>query len=161
MPERHSPHAPALAFLRTAVGWSQARLARFFGLGKEDISKYERGDKALTRETLDFLAEPIAPPEAVDVLLFAHRLIYPETQEADSSPVALTPEEIQATHRAVMAGASATGRIAAESLWSELSRRKRQEKIEAARREAEALFQRLTTVTSEERKALVKVFPVY
>jgi transcriptional regulator with XRE-family HTH domain len=161
MPERPSPHAPALAFLRTAIGWSQARLAGFFGLGKEDISKYERGDKALTRETLDFLAEPAAPPEAVDVLLFAHSLIYPETQEEDSSPVALTPEEIRATHRAVMAGACAAGRLAAEGFRGELSRRKRQEKIEAARGEAEAPFQRLITVTSPERKALVKVFPVY
>src|SRR5215210_3663860 len=128
MPERPSPHSPALAFLRTAIGWSQKQLARFLGLGNEDISKYERGDKALTRETLDFLAEPLAPPEAVDVLLFAHNLIYPEAEVEAPSPVALTPEEILATHRAVMAGASAAGRFAAERLRSELSRKKRQEK---------------------------------
>jgi transcriptional regulator with XRE-family HTH domain len=161
MPESPTRHAAALAFLRTAAGWSQKRLARFLGLGNEEVSKFERGDKALTRETLDFLAEPFAPSEDVDLLLLAHDLIFPEPQEKDPSPVALTPEEVQSTHRAVLAGACAALRAAAESLRGELIHRKRQEKIETDRREAETLFQGLIAVKSEERKALVEVFPDY
>ncbi|HKI02062.1 MAG TPA: helix-turn-helix domain-containing protein [Thermoanaerobaculia bacterium] len=159
MPDRPSPHAPALAFLRTAIGWSQARLASALGLGKEDISKYERGDKALTRETLDFLTEPSAPSEAVDVILLAHGLIFPEAEEKDPSPVALTPEEIRSNHRALLAGTCAAVRVEAERLQSELSRGKRQEKIEAARKEAALLWDRLKASNRQDRWDAVAAFP--
>ena len=159
MPERPSSHPPALAFLRTAVGWSQTRLARCLGLGNEDISKYERGEKALTRETLDFLAEPIAPLEAVDVLLVAYNLIFPEAEEKAPSPVALTPEEIRLNHRAVLAGTCAVVRVEAERLREELSRGKRQEKIEAARQEATLLWDRLKASNRQDRWDAVASFP--
>jgi transcriptional regulator with XRE-family HTH domain len=159
MPDRPGPHSPALAFLRTAAGWSQKQLARFLGLGNEDISKYERGDKALTRETLDFLAEPFAPPEAVDVLLWAHSLILPEAQEEVPSPVALTPEEIRSNHRAVLAGTCAAVRTEAERLRGELNRGKRQEKIEAARQEAALLWDQLKATKRQDRWDAVASFP--
>jgi len=161
MPERPSPHAPALAFLRTAVGWSQARLARFFGLGKEDISKYERGDKALTRETLDFLAEPIAPPEAVDVLLVAYDLIFPEPPEEVPSPVAFSPEELRAINRAAMVVAHSTARRAAKESRAGLILRRKLEKVDAARQEAQECWARLKADTGQDRLDLVKVFPEF
>ncbi len=161
MPERPSPHAPVLAFLRTALGWSQTRLARFHGLGKEDISKYERGEKALTRETLDFLTEPAAPSEAVDLLLAAYDLIFPERPEEPPSPVALSPEELQAVDRAAMVEASAKARSEAEDCRADLMRRLKQEKTDSARQEAEDLFRRLKPFTHKERLGLVKAFPDY
>src|SRR5215210_1461927 len=161
MPERPSPHSPALAFLRTAIGWSQKQLARFLGLGNEDISKYERGDKALTRETLDFLAEPVAPPEAVDVLLAAYDLIFPEPLEEAPSPVAFSPEEVRAINRAAMVVASSAARSAAEDCRAGLICRIKEGKTDAARQEAEYLFQGLKPLTRKERRGLVQAFPEY
>lgn len=159
MPERPSPHAPALAFFRTAIGWSQTRLARFHGLGKEDISKYERGERSLTRETLDFLAEPAAPPEAVDLLLAAHSLIFPERLPEAPSPVALSEEEQREIEwAAVVVGCSKLRKAAAECR-AKLTRRKRQEKTDAARQEAQEMGTRLKASNRKDRQDLVNVFP--
>src|SRR5215218_11453109 len=161
MPERPSPHSPALAFLRTAIGWSQKQLARFLGLGNEDISKYERGDKALTRETLDFLTEPAAPPEAVDVLLVAHSLIFPEPRAEAPSPVSLSEEERRAIERAAMVVACSAASSAAEDCQVGLIRKKKREKIDAARQKAQELWTRLKAGSRQDRQDLVEVFPEF
>lgn len=161
MPEK-TPSALSLAltYLRSATRWSMTRLARALGHADESlISHYERGAKALPREQLERILEPLGfPPESIDPLLFAHRLIFPErlTEEA-SSLVALTPEE----HRVIGRAALAASWTAAEQVRGELIRRRKVEKIEAAKREAEEAFQRLVTLTREERRGLVEVFPDY
>jgi transcriptional regulator with XRE-family HTH domain len=154
-----TPLGLALIWLRSAAAWTQTRLAQALGLPKESISQYERGTKSLTRERLDFLVEPLAPPEAVDVLLFAHGLIFPEPGKEAPSPVALTPEERRRIDRAVMAAGWTAGRIAAESLRIELSRRKKREKMEAARLEAQELWARLKAVTRQDRRDMVAALP--
>jgi transcriptional regulator with XRE-family HTH domain len=155
--------ALALSYLRSASGWSKTRLARALGLADESlISAYERGAKVLTREQLDTLVEPLGhPPEAVDVLLFAHGLIFPEPQAEAPSPVALSPEETRTVDRAAMAGGWTAGQAAARALRAELIRRKRQGKAEAAKQEAEELFPGLMAATPQERSGLVKAFPDY
>jgi tetratricopeptide (TPR) repeat protein len=158
-----SPLSLTLTYLRSAALWSKVRLARFLGHADESlISAYERGAKPLTREKLDALAESLGhPPEAVDVLLFAHGLIFPAPRNEAASPVALSPEENRVADRAAMAAGSMAGRIAAGEIRSELVRRWKQEKAEAARQEAEGLFLGLMAGTRRERIALVDAFPAY
>ncbi len=158
-----SPFGLALAYLRSAAAWSKSRLARALGLADESlISHYERGAKPLTREQLESLVEPLGyPSEAVDVLLFAHRLIFQEPLDEPSSPITLSREEHRAIDRATMAAGWTAGHVAAEEVRSELIRRGKQEKAEAARQEAEELFRGLMAGTRKERSALVEAFPDY
>ena len=150
------PLSFALTCLRTSAGWSKTRLAHALGYSDESlISAYERGVKPLTREMLDSLVEPLGhPPEAVDVFLFAHSLIFPEAPEEEAG-------ERRTLNRAAMAAGWTAGRIAAETVRTELIRRRKQEKADAARREAEDLFQRLIVLTPRERRGLVEAFPDY
>lgn len=152
-----TPLGLALTYLRSAAGWTRAQLARALGISKEAISQYERGAKPLTRENLDSLVEPLAPPEAVDALLFTHGLIFPEPRKEAPSPLALSPEERQTIDRAAVVA----GWTAAEAMRSELTRTRKQEKAEAAKQEAESLFRTLAPLTRKERSALVEAFPDY
>jgi len=93
----------------------------------------------------------------VDVLEFAHRLIFPDLPEEVASSLAPTPEE----RRRIIRAALATGLTAAEVTYAELIGRKRQEKLEAARREAQAAWERLKAATPEERRELIATFPEY
>ncbi len=158
-----SPFGLALAYLRSAAAWSKSRLGRALGLADESlISHYERGTKPLTREQLESLLEPLGyPSEAVDVLLFAHRLIFQEPLEESASPIALSPEEHRTIDRAVMAAAWTAGHLAAEEVRSEMIRKRKQEKADAAREEAEGLFLGLMAGSPKERGVLVEVFPDY
>jgi tetratricopeptide (TPR) repeat protein len=147
-----------LSWLRLARGWSKMRLALALGF-KDDslLSRYERGD-ALSRENLESVLLPLDyPPEAIDVLLFAHRLIFYVLPEEPASTLALTAEERRRIARAVLA----SGWTAAEATCNELIRRKRQEKLEAACREAEAAWGRLKAATPEERRELIATFPEF
>lgn len=158
-----SPFGLALAYLRSAAAWSKSRLGRALGLADESlISHYERGAKPLTREQLESLLEPLGyPSEAVDVLLFAHRLIFQEPLEESASPIALSPEERRTIDRAVMAAAWTAGHLSAEEVRSEMIRKRKQEKADAAREEAEGLFLGLMAGSPKERGLLVEVFPDY
>jgi tetratricopeptide (TPR) repeat protein len=147
-----------LSWLRLARGWSKMRLALALGF-KDDslISRYERGD-TLSRENLESVLLPLDyPPEAIDVLEFAHRLIFHVLPEEPASTLALNAEERRRIVRAVIA----SGWTAAEVTCDELIRRKRQEKLEVARREAQAAWERLKTVTPEERRELIETFPEF
>ena len=150
----------ALTYLRSAAGWTLDRLGR--AVGHKDasvISRYERGSSPLSREQLERLLEPLGqPPETVDVLLFAHDLIFPKPPgEAEASPVTLSQEELWLIHRASMvSGWSAAGQVRAEAIRS-----RKREKIEAAKREAEEAFQRLMALTRRERRGLIEAFPDY
>ncbi|HEV7508748.1 MAG TPA: hypothetical protein VGS07_27965 [Thermoanaerobaculia bacterium] len=148
----------ALGWLRNARGWSKKRLALALRIADDSLlSRYERGD-ALSRENLESVLLPLDyPPEAIDVLLFAYRLIFHELPAEPASSLALTAEERRRIVRAVLA----SGWTAAEVTCDELIRRKRQEKLEAARREAEAAWERLKLATPEERRELIATFPEF
>jgi tetratricopeptide (TPR) repeat protein len=147
-----APHSP-----RPGADLPALRRRLALGISKEAISQYERGAKPLTRENLDSLVEPLAPPEAVDALLFAHQLIYPEPPKEAWSPLAPSAKERQTINRAAMAGA----RTAAERIRADLNRIWKQEKVDAAKQEAESLFRTLAPLPRKERNALVEVFPDY
>jgi transcriptional regulator with XRE-family HTH domain len=147
----------ALSWLRNARGWPKMRLASALRIADSLLSRYERGD-ALSRESLESALAPLDyPPEAVDVLLFAHRLIFHELPEEGASSLAPTPEE----RRGILRATLSTGLTAAEVTYAELHRRKRQEKLEAARREAQAAWERLKGATPKERQELIATFPEY
>jgi hypothetical protein len=152
----------ALTYLRSAVAWSKNRLAHALGLTDASlIAHYER-DKPMSREQMESLLEPLGqPPEAVDVLLFTHDLILPEPPDEPASPVASSAKERRVIDRAVMAAVCTVGQVTADEVRSELTRRRKQEKVDAARQEAEGLFKGLMAATREERAALVEAFPDY
>jgi transcriptional regulator with XRE-family HTH domain len=161
LPERiPSPFSLALTYLRSSAGWSQTRLARALGLPNSLLSAYERGAKPLTRERLDSLIKPLGrPPEAVDVFLAAHRLVYPQTHQETS--MALSPEDRRTIDRAALAAGTTAGQIAADNVRGDLIRKLSQERTEAARSKAEKLFRRLLPLTPDQRKALIEAFPDY
>jgi transcriptional regulator with XRE-family HTH domain len=135
----------ALTYLRSKRGWSKKQLANALGMGDRSLlSRYERGDQ-LTRERLDALVAPLGyPPEAVEVLRFAERLIS-LGDEGGSLGVA----------------AMAAGWTAAELVLEDLVRRKEAEQAEAARREAEESWTALKRASREDRRALVADFPEF
>ncbi|HEV7506562.1 MAG TPA: hypothetical protein VGS07_16795 [Thermoanaerobaculia bacterium] len=148
----------ALGWLRGARGWSKKRLALALGIADDSLlSRYERGD-ALSRENLESVLLPLDyPPEAIDVLEFAHRLIFHVLPEEPASTLALNAEERRRIVRATLA----SGWTAAEVTCAELIRRKRQEKLEAARSEAGAAWERLKAAPPEERRELIATFPEF
>lgn len=147
----------ALSWLRSAIGWNRPRLARGAAITVSHLRRLENGDRTLSRDYLDWLLAFLPrryPPEAVDVLVFAHHLIFPELVEA-ASPVSLTPEEQQKIDCAVLAA----GWIAIEELRAEAIRAKKAEKAEAARRQAEELWPQLVPGTRQERRERVTRLP--
>ncbi len=121
---------------------------------RSPLSRYERGDQ-LTRERLDALVAPLGyPPEAVEVLRFADRLI---SFEAAASPEELTAEE----RGRIGVAAMAAGWSAGEWVFEALVRRKLAEKAEAARREAEESWASLKRASLEDRNALLAAFPEF
>ena len=105
--------ALALAYLRSKRGWSKKRLAKVLGMGDRSLlSRYERGDQ-LNRERLDALVAPLGyPPEAVEVLRFADRLI---SLEEAALPEGLTAEE----RRRIGVAAMAAGWTAGEWMYED------------------------------------------
>jgi tetratricopeptide (TPR) repeat protein len=148
----------AVMWLRNARGWTRGELARAAGLKDESlVGRYERGEK-LTREMADFLAGCLGyPPEALDVLLFAHRLILHGAWEEAASPVALTLEELCKLDRAALDAGWAT----AESVRAELIRRKKQETADAALQEGRETWERLKAAPRQKRRPLVAALPVF
>lgn len=152
-----SLHGLILTHLRESRGWSKRRLARALGISATLLTRLEKGP-SLTREHLEILIAPLDyPPEAIDVLLFAHGLISPEPKAEDPSSFALTTAESGRIHLAAMAGAWTT----AEVLRSELTHRKRKEKVAAARQEAEEAWQRLKTAGRATWHDLISTFPEF
>ena len=145
MPEKTpSTLGLALTFLRSKRGWSKKRLADALGVDRSLLSRYERGDQ-LTRERLDALVAPLGyPPEAVEVLRLADRLIS-LGEEGGSLGVS----------------AMAVGWSAAELAFEDLARREETRKAEAERREAEESWASLKKATREDRRALVSGFPEF
>jgi transcriptional regulator with XRE-family HTH domain len=135
----------ALTYLRSRRGWSKKRLADVLGMGDRSLlSRYERGDQ-LTRERLDALVTPLGyPPEAVEVLRFAERLI-----------------SLGERGGGLGVAAMAVGWSAAELVFEDLVRRKEAEEAEDARRKAEESWAALKRASREDRRALVADFPEF
>ena len=154
--DKLSPEALALIYLRSERGWPQKELAGRHGLTTyRQLSRYETGDRPLSRETLDALAASLGySPEAVDALLFIRSLVAPPEREAPS-PVAPTAEERRRIHRAAIAAGWST----AEEVRERLVARKRRLNAEAARRDAGALWARLKAHPRQARRGLVAASP--
>jgi transcriptional regulator with XRE-family HTH domain len=154
--DKLSPEALALIYLRSKRGWAQKELADRHGFTTyRQLSRYETGDRPLSRETLDGLAASLGhSPEAVDALLFLHSLVTPPERGAPS-PVALTAEELEKIDRTAMAA----GWSMAEDVREGLVARKRRLKAESARRDAGTLWARLKAHPRQARRGLVAASP--
>jgi tetratricopeptide (TPR) repeat protein len=155
-----SGEALALLYLRRARGWARTRLAAQLDFADETpLTHFEQGDKPLSREHLGKLVAPLdVSPEAPDLLLWTHDLIFPEPdEEAADDPLALTPEEQRSLDRTVLVAEWSL----AEDLRRTLKMWKRQRKAEAARREAEPLAETLKSASAEDRENLLTIFPEF
>lgn len=155
--ENRSSEALALIYLRSKRGWSKKRLAAELGFADDRlISRYERGEKPLSRENLHRMAACLGyAREAVDALLSLDRFIPPPPPEEDTSPVALSLEELQTIDRTALTA----GWTFAEHLQTVLRRNWKAAKAEEDRHQAGDLWKLLEPATREERRRLVDVFP--
>ncbi len=156
----------ALTLLSLRIGCDVSPKALAAALGSRDdkvVTRYETGDRSLIREKLDELVAPLGkPPEAVDLLLYTFGLIFPERVEGaeagkEADPFDLAPDERQEADRFVLVA----GWAVAEELRTTVVRRKREEKLAAARREAEASLTELLAAPRAERRQLVRVYPAF
>lgn len=154
--EKLSPEALVLIYLRSERGWRQKDLAARLGLSDyRQISRYESGERPLSRETLDAIAAVLGyPREAVDALVSLHPLIS-EGPRRDAWSRLLTPEE----RRKIARAALTTGWTAAESLYGQLAASEVKKKAEAARQEAGELWSRLKAQPGPKRRELAAAVP--
>ncbi|HEV2851316.1 MAG TPA: helix-turn-helix transcriptional regulator [Thermoanaerobaculia bacterium] len=154
--ENLSPEALALIYLRSERGWRQKDLASRLGLSDyRQISRYESGERPLSRETLDSIAAALGHPrEAVDALVSLHPLISDGPRQ-DAWSRLLAPEE----RRKIARAALTTGWTAAETLYSQLAASEVKKKAEAARQEAGELWARLKAYPSPKRRELAAASP--
>jgi transcriptional regulator with XRE-family HTH domain len=161
MGDKLTPEARSLRSLRKAYERTQKDLAGFLGLKDGSLlSQFENGHKLLSGEYLEEVAATLGvPPEGVEALLFAHRLIdlarQAEAGEAETSRLALTAGERRRISHTAIAG----GWTVAEVLFAELARARRAAKVERAKREAEEQWSRLKALPGEERRELVTSYP--
>jgi transcriptional regulator with XRE-family HTH domain len=151
------PHAAGLTLssLRQAYGVSRKELAAALGLKDDDLlAKQERGDRDLSRATLDWEVAPLSPlPEEVEALLFAHRIVLPEGPPEPG----LTAAELRAIDRTALAVAW----TAAQTVRRALVDRTKSERAAAELREAEEMWERLKPLSLAKRRDLVTAFPRY
>lgn len=161
MTRKRSPEALALLYLRHAFHWTTKKLAAALGFKDEKgLTRYETGERPLSREYLETLVAPLgAPPEAIDVLLWVHDQIVPKPAEATevASPFDLTARERWRIFRVALTAAWAL----AERLVPELTRQKRAQKVARVRRAAQELTARLKSASPEERRGLIDLFPEF
>lgn len=155
--EKRSSEALALIYLRSRCGWSKKRLAAELGIADDRlISRYERGEKPLTRDNLNRMAACLGyARETVDALLSLDSFIPPSPPEEDAPPTALSAEELEAIDRTALT----CGWTFAEDLRGRLRRNRRAAKAEEDRNVAGDLWKLLEPATREERRRLVAAFP--
>jgi transcriptional regulator with XRE-family HTH domain len=147
-----------LISMRSERGLLQKELAALLGLSDyRQISRYESGERPLSRETLDSIAAVLEyPRETVDALISIHSWALGDPQE-DASPLALSPKE----HRRIVRAALATGTGVAHSVHAHLVAEKKREKAEAARQRARELWEHLKSLPSPKRRKLVADSPEF
>jgi len=161
MGDELTPEARTLRSLRRAYERTQKDIATALGLKDGSLlSQFENGHKLLSGEYLEEIAATLAvPPEGVESLLFAHRLLdlarEADVETAEVSELALTARE----RRRIAHAAIAAGWTAAEVLWAELASAKRAAKVASAKREAEEQWLRLKALSMTERRELVTSYP--
>ena len=150
--------------LRRAYERTQKEIAAVLGLKDgAQLSLFEKGHRPLSYEYLETIAASLeVPPEGVEALLFAHRLLWElrSSQEAGTGGPEASPLEPTAEERSQMwRTAIAAGWTVAETLFAELARRRRAEKVERALAEAEKQWSHLQTCWRVEGRDLVTVYP--
>jgi transcriptional regulator with XRE-family HTH domain len=137
--------------LRESRGVTRQELAQALGHKNADLlSKLERGDREMSRETLDHMAAPLAPlPDEVDLLLFTHRLLLDRPAEPG-----LTGDEQRRIDGTVLGASWTVARV----LRPALLHRKKAEKAAAERREAEELWSSLKFRSPQERRDLADLY---
>jgi tetratricopeptide (TPR) repeat protein len=159
--DKFSPPARSMFSLRSVFERTQREIATALGLKDGSLLIHlENGDKSLSYEYLEDVAAVCGvPPEGVEALLFAHGLLWPlraaDAGGQEASPLDPTAAERRRMWRTAIAGAWTL----AETLYAELARRKRAEKVERALAEAEAQWKRLEPIWREEGRDLVMVNP--
>jgi transcriptional regulator with XRE-family HTH domain len=155
-PENRSAYS-----LRIALERTQKELAAVLGLKDgSQLSLFEHGHRPLSYEYLEEMATALeVPPEGVEALLLAHRLLFvgraEEASGEEASPLDPTAKERWRMWRTSL-GAAWT---VAELLFAELARLHRAEKVERAKRESDEDWSRLAPVWREEGRDLVTVYP--
>src|SRR2546423_13715321 len=94
--EKRSAEALAFSYLLHGSGKSKRDVLEALGFsGASQLTLYEEGKRALSREYLGKLVSPLGvPQEAPDLLIWAHSLIFPQHPPgAEGDPLALTGEE--------------------------------------------------------------------
>jgi transcriptional regulator with XRE-family HTH domain len=82
-----SPFARCLTALRVAKGWQQGQLARTLGIPEKTFTRYENGQRNLSREALErFIAPMGLGPEAIDSTLFWLETLGVEVPEPPPGP---------------------------------------------------------------------------
>jgi transcriptional regulator with XRE-family HTH domain len=161
---KFTPENRSAFSLRGAFERTQQELAAVLGLKDgAQLSLFEKGHRPLSYEYLEEIAAALqVPPEGVEALLFAHRLLWEartighdDAGKRESSPLDPTVEE----RRQMWRTAIAAGWTVAETLFAELSRRRRETKVEKALAEAEAQWAHLAPIWREEGRDLVTVYP--
>jgi len=161
MGDKLTPEARTFRSLRRAYERTQKDIATDLGLKNGSLlSQFENGHKLLSGEYLEEIAANLGvPPEGVEALLFAHRLLdlarEAEAEPAEVSQLTLTAQE----RRRIAHTAIAAGWTAAEVVWNELARAKRAGKVTRAKREAEEQWSRLKALSRAERRELVTLYP--
>jgi transcriptional regulator with XRE-family HTH domain len=152
MPRRTLPPLSlALTVLRSALGWSQAELARAAGVLPNAISDYERGHRTFQRDKLDELASVMGLPlETVGEALDFVRSV---GLRAWSAPPC---EAVLEERRQIEAIAVRAGRLYADFTRSLLSQTLFESRILADRQQAPVLWRRLQRHTPSEQRMLIE-----
>jgi transcriptional regulator with XRE-family HTH domain len=142
----------ALTVLRSALGWDQNELARAIGKRPSYISDLERGQRNLTRETLQQLTRVMgAPPDAVE-----WAISFVQAVDAVSRAPGYPDDLAQAQRLQVEAIAAGTGRLATDFTRSLINRLLDHGNALTARQQAAALWDVLKRRKSADRRKLVE-----
>jgi len=152
------PLAVTLTALRVAHGWAQGQLATALGLRGKELSRYEKGDRPLSREKLEGLIAPMGlGPEAIDSALF-----WLETTDCGlagpvGSPFALD----EATRRRMARLATTAGWTALQTTLTVLIRARSSAQADRERSRAPARWRRLRRFGGKQRELLVEAAEEY
>jgi transcriptional regulator with XRE-family HTH domain len=137
-----------LSALRLPLGWSQQELAQASGIPANLISDYERGRKALSRKRLEQLAAAMGLPAAsVDTAMAFVKTIHASWQ---------TPGPDDPDDWRIEALAAEAGRLSSDYTRATLKLQTNGLRAVKDRYKAEALWERLKTKKTLERRILVE-----
>jgi len=149
---RPTPEGAVLRFFRFSYGLTEQEFARMAGVALSTLSRWEKGQKPLTRKRLgELLAFLHVPPEAIDSALLAHRLAHPP--EAPLAPTDPPADERRLIGRA----AAAAGWSGAQAAHAELTFESRRRQAREHRLWAEERWTRLERLSDKQQEKAVQV----